>query len=119
MARRTGKRETPRTTGVLSLMVELTQAERIQLALRRCGKTLADVSRDLGVTKPAVSAVVRGEWRSRRVEDCIALLLGVPAERLFGPRHLSGDSVARDKPSVNVGVSGKAGQRGEKRRRAA
>lgn len=58
----------------------------IRSALAARGLTASDVARELGVTVAAVTRVIRGEKRSRRVESALARHSGFPARELFGRR---------------------------------
>ena len=55
----------------------------IQMALACRGKTMADVAREVRVTRSAVAQVARGK-RSAKIEDALAKACGVPADELFG-----------------------------------
>ena len=55
---------------------------RMAMAVRN--RTLADLARELGVTRSAVTAVVRGRRRSARIEQAVARACGIPARELFG-----------------------------------
>lgn len=45
--------------------------------------TLAEIARDLGVSRTWVSLVVNGHKKSRRIQAAIASALGVPYESLW------------------------------------
>ena len=47
------------------------------------GITLADVAKDLSITAPTVSIVIKGERRSRRVADYVATVLDSTVDELF------------------------------------
>lgn len=55
----------------------------IKAALQKRGYWITDVARGLGVTPSAVSLIVRGEKKSRRVAREISRLTGIPVGRLF------------------------------------
>ncbi len=63
------------------------QHERIKMQLRLRGSSLAEVARELGVTRTTVTAVCQGRCRSRRIELAIATKLGQTAEQLWPERH--------------------------------
>lgn len=52
-------------------------------AIKEKHKTMTRFARTLGVTQAAVSGVIRGHWRSARIEKALADLAGIPAEILF------------------------------------
>ncbi|MCW3783556.1 helix-turn-helix domain-containing protein [Defluviimonas salinarum] len=54
--------------------------------LARRGYTHARVARELGVTRPSVSKVCRGTSKSRRIEDFIANIIGVPPGDIWSHR---------------------------------
>lgn len=56
---------------------------RRKIGLLRSGKTAADIAREVGVSRAAVSAVVTGRMRSQRIEQAIAQALGEPVGSLF------------------------------------
>lgn len=55
----------------------------IQAAIKKRGYTLADVSRSLGISPDAVSHVVHGRTKSRRIAAAIAKLTGRTLDELF------------------------------------
>ena len=63
------------------------QHEWIKMELRLRGSSLADVARELGVTRSTVTAVCLGHRRSQRIESMIGMKLGMPVERLWPNRH--------------------------------
>lgn len=63
----------------------LTPDERKGL-LRMKGLTMADVARDIGVTRAMVVQVCNDKWRSTRVERGVAEALGLPEVVVFAPR---------------------------------
>ncbi len=63
------------------------QHERIKMKLRLCGSSLADVARELSVTRTTVTSVSQGYRRSRRIETAIAAKLGLPPERVWPDRY--------------------------------
>jgi lambda repressor-like predicted transcriptional regulator len=66
--------------------------EQIKTELRLVGSSLADIARDLGVSKQCVSAVVSGSKRSHRIEKHIATRLGLPLQEVWPdkepPQHM-------------------------------
>lgn len=66
----------------------LRQHERIKMALRLKGSSLADIARELKVTPTTVTIVSQGMRRSRRIEAAIAARLNVPLARLWPDRYL-------------------------------
>ncbi len=60
--------------------------EKIRARLLEKGYYLVDIARLLNIkTENFVSFVIQGRGRSKRVEECIANILGVPREEIFGP----------------------------------
>lgn len=73
------------------------QAERLKYELALRGISLSDIAREIGVTQPYVSAVVRGHrntWvsTSRRIEALIAQKLGKPVQEVFPDRYVEDSS---------------------------
>ncbi len=62
----------------------LTPLER-KIALLRADVSMADVARDLGVTRAHVSLVVAGDRRRQRVEAAVAAALGLAVDDVFPP----------------------------------
>lgn len=85
--------------------VELTGGQAIRMALESRGYTLSGIARSLGLSRKAVSGCANGHWRSPRVEEAIAGLIGVAPETLFGHRSLPRDSVPSGATPVNGRVS--------------
>jgi predicted transcriptional regulator len=56
---------------------------KIRALLVERGIRQAEIAKELGVTPPAVCAVLNGHWRSPRVEAHIAKRLGIPQEKLW------------------------------------
>lgn len=71
------------------------QHEWIKMELRLRGSSLADVARELSVTRSTVTAVCLGNRRSRRIESMIGKKLGMPPERLWPNRHAKGSKQVR------------------------
>lgn len=75
------------------------------------GIRAADLARDLGISRSCVTAVIAGKYRTRRVEERLAVALGLPVGFLFGPpgirgRHRKPDiKVTRRLESVNAELS--------------
>lgn len=65
--------------------------ERLKAELRIRGTSLAQISRDLGVTDSALSLVGKGFHRSRRIEKALADAVGTTPEALFPDRYLGGE----------------------------
>lgn len=63
------------------------QHESIKKRLRLHGSSLAEVARELAVTRTTVTAVSQGRSRSQRIEAAIAAKLGVTAEQLWPERY--------------------------------
>ncbi|MDX2270357.1 MAG: helix-turn-helix domain-containing protein [Cyanobacteriota bacterium] len=61
--------------------------EEIKAQLRLKGSSLAGVSRELGVTKQTVNAVLAGKGRSKRIETAIAQKLGLSVEEVWPDRY--------------------------------
>lgn len=53
----------------------------------RKGITGGDIARTLNVSRTAVNSVIKGRWRSPRVQEAIAHALGVPYEKLWGKKE--------------------------------
>jgi lambda repressor-like predicted transcriptional regulator len=60
-------------------------AVRIRIELLKRGISQVDIAREAGCTHQAVSNVVFGRRRSRRLESLIAKAIEIPCEELFGP----------------------------------
>lgn len=65
--------------------------ERLKAELRIRGTSLAQISRDLGVTDLALSLVGKGFNRSRRIEKALADAVGTTPEALFPDRYQGGE----------------------------
>ncbi len=65
--------------------------ERLKAELRIRGTSLAQISRDLGVTDSALSLIGKGFHRSRRIEKALADAVGSTPEALFPDRYPGGD----------------------------
>lgn len=61
--------------------------ERLKAELRIRGSSLAQISRDLGVSDSALSLVGKGYHRSRRIEKALADAVGSTPEELFPDRY--------------------------------
>ena len=61
--------------------------ERLRAELRIRGTSLAQIARDLGVTKTTVSLVALGKQRSRRVERALADAMTTTPAELFPDRY--------------------------------
>lgn len=68
--------------------------EYIKFQLRMRGSSFADLSRELGVSKPTVSQVCGGKRTSERVLRAVAAKLGEPVDVLREAIHRGG-SVTR------------------------
>ncbi len=64
--------------------------ERLKAELRIRGTSLAQIARDLGVTKTTVSLVALGKQRSRRVEHALADAMTMTPADLFPERYTEG-----------------------------
>jgi transcriptional regulator with XRE-family HTH domain len=62
----------------------LTALER-KAKLLLSGRSQMEIAEELGVVPQHVSEVIRGERRSKRVEQAIADALGLPIEEVFDP----------------------------------
>jgi Ner family transcriptional regulator len=60
--------------------------ERIKFRLRANGTSLADIARNLGVSRSVVSRVCKGTGKSPRISQAIADALGESVESLFPER---------------------------------
>ncbi len=65
----------------------LTPLDR-KIALLRAGVSMAEIGRQLGVTKNHVAMVVAGKRRSPRVEAKVAESIGKPTGRVFPPAEV-------------------------------
>jgi Ner family transcriptional regulator len=63
------------------------QRENIKVELRMAGSSLAQVARELGVSRQFVSAVLGGQKRSERIEEHIARTVGIPVGQLWTDRE--------------------------------
>ena len=63
------------------------QHESIKMRLRLQGSSLAEVARELAVTRTTVTAVSQGRCRSQRIEAAIAVKLGMNVEQLWPERY--------------------------------
>lgn len=57
--------------------------ERLKAELRIRGTSLAQISRDLGVSDSALTLVGKRMCRSKRIEEALALAVGASPEDLF------------------------------------
>ncbi|MBO9401163.1 helix-turn-helix domain-containing protein [Shimia sp. R9_3] len=69
------------------LIVDLARHERIKYDLRLLGTSLAQISRELGVSISSVSTVSQGYRRSERIQKAIAVQLGTSPEVLWPERY--------------------------------
>ena len=65
--------------------------ERLKAELRIRGTSLAQISRELGVTDSALSLVGKGFHRSRRIEKALADAVDSTPEALFPDRYPGDD----------------------------
>lgn len=63
--------------------MSLSNATRIRMALLAAGYTQANIARACSVEATTVSAVVNGRGRSKRIEERIALMTGLPLAELW------------------------------------
>lgn len=63
-------------------------AEEIKAKIRMQGVTPAIIADELGVTQQTVSGVIRGKGTSRRIQDRISEITGIPVETLWPPQPL-------------------------------
>lgn len=61
--------------------------EDVKASLRKENSSLSEVARELGVSRQAVSLVIRGAARSRRIERLIAQKIGKPVGEVFPERY--------------------------------
>lgn len=74
--------------------IDLPRHEMIKARLRIAGTSLAQISRELGVSHTTVGMVCQGYSRSRRVEEAISDKLSVRPENLWPERYdLRGEEV--------------------------
>lgn len=66
--------------------------EDIKASLRKLHSSMAEIARELGVSRTTVGSVVKG-MRSRRIERAISDKLGKPLHEVF-PNRYSKDEVA-------------------------
>lgn len=67
--------------------IDLPRHEMIKARLRIAGTSLAQISRELGVSHTTVGMVCQGYSRSRRVEEAIADKLAARPESLWPDRY--------------------------------
>jgi transcriptional regulator with XRE-family HTH domain len=69
-----------------------------------------DIAEKLGLSEIQVSAVVRGERRSARVEQAVADAIGMPVEEVFPPTSaaITVDDTSAE-PADQSAVSGQSG----------
>ncbi|WP_348538784.1 helix-turn-helix domain-containing protein [Shimia sp. R10_1] len=70
--------------------MDLARHERIKYDLRLLGTSLAQISRELGVSISSVSTVSQGYRRSERIQKAIAVQLGTSPEVLWPERYQTG-----------------------------
>ncbi len=63
----------------------------IQAALKKRGKTQADIATDLAVSRPHVAYVIQGRSKSRRVAEAISKATGIPVDRLWPGKYFAND----------------------------
>jgi Ner family transcriptional regulator len=63
------------------------QHERIKMQLRLRGSSLAEIARDLAVTRTTVTAVCQGRCRSQRIEAAIANKLSMTPQQIWPDRY--------------------------------
>lgn len=61
--------------------------ERVKAELRIRGTSLAQVSRELGVSDSWLTLVGKGFYRSKRIEKALADALGTTPEKLYPERY--------------------------------
>ena len=83
------------------MMATLEQHERVKMQLRLAGSSLAQVARELGVTRTTVTIVCKGMRRSYRIEQAISTKLGVTAAYLWPDRYP--DSVPSNRVRTSPG----------------
>lgn len=62
---------------------DLDAHERLKAELRIRGTSLAQISRELGVSDSALTLVGKRMCRSKRIEKALARAMGMPPEELF------------------------------------
>ncbi|MBU1279422.1 MAG: helix-turn-helix domain-containing protein [Alphaproteobacteria bacterium] len=67
---------------------DLEKHELVKFLLRKKSNSLAQISRDLGISPGSVTAVCQGVRRSRRVEKALADALDTTPEELFPDRNI-------------------------------
>ncbi|MBL3596672.1 helix-turn-helix domain-containing protein [Rhodovulum sulfidophilum] len=70
---------------------DLDAHERLKAELRIRGTSLAQISRELGVSDSALTLVGKRMCRSQRIEEALALAVGKAPEDLF-PASREGDA---------------------------
>jgi Helix-turn-helix. len=86
-------------TGSTDQPTRLVRERKAALAL--AGLTGADIARQIGVTKAAVSAVILGHTRNPRIRVAIAHACGQPVEVLF-PQTADAERMDRARSAVKV-----------------
>jgi lambda repressor-like predicted transcriptional regulator len=61
--------------------------EQIKAELAELGTSLAEISRDLKVSKVSLTNVVRGHGKSARIESAVAEAVGRPLHEVFPDRY--------------------------------
>ena len=67
---------------------DLEKHELVKFMLRQRSNSLAQISRELGISPGSVTAVCQGIRRSRRVENALANALETTPEELFPERKI-------------------------------
>ncbi|WP_120501222.1 helix-turn-helix domain-containing protein [Roseovarius sp. EL26] len=63
------------------------QRDEIKAELSRRGISLRQIAKELSVSPPSISIVLKGDRRSKRIENAIAQKIGRTAECLWPERY--------------------------------
>lgn len=77
----------------LPLVANIAKHERLKCELRLKGSSLAQLSRELGLSISSVSTVSQGYRRSERIQKAIAKKLGTTPQEIWPERYQTGEEI--------------------------